>query len=306
MQEMDNFLPSVDLGGFVDRNGTRLVAAAPMVYSNFASHMFRTSDGQTWALLKRSEYGTLEIRNLSSGVVASISYGPSVQDYIGDSSTTLRFLTLEDTTFILNTGVPTAGAETAKSPRASAYLIVKKLTTAAQSFALSTGLGGASYQLVQNQANAISRDFAAFALQQKIAQNLPGLSAVMVASNIIRISGPQGIIDSCTFTNDWDESASQLIKDRVFAITDLRPVRPRQERMGRVQLRRRRRHQCQHRRVVYAHPGPPDGPLRLRGPDVRLGPQEDRGPRQQPAAGLHRPAPDGHVAVEGPALARLA
>jgi len=224
MQELNNFLPSVDIGGIVDRSGTTAIAALnPGLYTTGNHHFFRTTDGQRWVVLKRVESGALEVRNLVNGALASLSYGPYVQNYIG-SSQSLKFLSIADTTLILNPGVATQATVQAQPALTSCYLVVKKLSTAAQSFTVISSRGTAAWVLQANQGNIVTRDFVAMALTNTIAANMPGVAASRPAGNVIKMTGPVDVIASVVANNDFDSSAFQCIKGRVNAIADLPPT----------------------------------------------------------------------------------
>jgi hypothetical protein len=219
MQDLENFLPSVDLGGIADRTGTQnIVALTRGLYTAGAHHFFRTTDGQRWALLKRAESGALEVRNLVTGQVASVSYGAWVQGYIG-TSTDLRFLTLADTTFILNPAVVTQCTVSTVPTLTSCYIVVKKLSTAAQTFNVTSSVGHAAYTLTLN--NTLTRDFVTSALSGAIVAGLPGVAVARVAGNVIKLTASVSVIASVIATNDWDESAMSCIKGRVSATSDL-------------------------------------------------------------------------------------
>lgn len=221
MQELDNFLPSVDIGGIVDRTGTTgLLALPPGNYMSGNHHYFRTTDGQRWVVLKRAEFGQLEVRNLANGGAASIAVGPYVSNYIG-SSQSLKFLSIADTTLILNPAVPTSASVPGKPELTTCYVVVKKLTTAAQSFTVTSSQGSAAWTLAANQGNLVTRDFVALGLANNIASNMPGVAAFRVSGNVIRLSSTPAIIATVIAQNDWDESAMLCIKGRVQAITDL-------------------------------------------------------------------------------------
>ncbi|MDR6455500.1 phage nozzle protein [Variovorax paradoxus] len=224
MQELDNFLPSVDIGGWVDRSGTTGIAALnPALYAPGNHHFFRTTDGQRWVVLKRAENGALEVRNLVNGALASLSYGPYVQNYIG-SSQKLKFLSIADTTLILNPAVVSQVAVPPVPALESCYVVVKKLSTAAQTFTVLSSRGTATWVLQANQGNLVTRDFVAMALTNTIVANMPGVNAFRVAGNVIKVSAPADVIASLTASNDWDEAATLCIKGRVTALTDLPPT----------------------------------------------------------------------------------
>ncbi|WP_025135255.1 hypothetical protein [Achromobacter sp. DH1f] len=223
MQVLDNFLPSVDYAGFVDRSGTKLInALAGPNYADTGHHFFRTTDGRRWVLLRRMEPGAIEVRSLDTGILASLTLGPYVQGYIGTSTDSLRFLTISDTTLILNTSVAAQASAPPKPPLTSAYLVIKRTSTAAQSFTATSSAG--SGQVVLRQNSDTTRDFIALQLAQNIATGMPGVNTFRVAPNVIRVSGTAAVIGSLVFTNDWDDGAVVNIKGRVGALADLPPT----------------------------------------------------------------------------------
>lgn len=221
MQDLDNFLPSVDIGGCVDRTGTTTVSALPKAsYATGAHHFFRTTDGQRWVLLKKSEYGGVEVRNVDTGALASLNYGPGAQSYVGNGSG-LKFLTLSDTTFILNPSQVVQASVSSVPPLTSVYVVIRKLSSGAQTFTVTSSVGIAQWALLQGQGSIVTLDFIAMALMNTIAANMPGISVVPVASNVLKMSGPSNIMQTVTATNNWDESAMLCIKGRVTALSDL-------------------------------------------------------------------------------------
>lgn len=222
MQELDNFLPSVDYAGFVDRSGTRLVnALAGLNYTATGHHFFRTTDGSRWVLLRRTGTGNVEVRNMDTGIQASLVMGPYVQNYIGTSTDSLRFLTISDTTLILNTAVVSQANVSPKPELTTAYLVIKRTSTAAQTFTATSAAGSGQYYLKAN--SSTTRDAVALSLSQNIAAGMPGVTAFRVAANVIRVSGPAALIATLVFTNDWDDGATVTIKGRVGALSDLPP-----------------------------------------------------------------------------------
>lgn len=219
LEELDNFMPSVDLGGIVDRSGTTYVAAASdMQYQSSGSHFFRTTDGQRWNVTKRIENGQLEVRNADSGHIAALTYGPFVQNYIG-SSLNLKFLTISDTTLILNPNVVTTATIAAKPELSQCYVVIRKASSANQFYNVTSAVGTATFNAPAN--NGFSRDYIATQLAGLIAANMPGIVAYRVTGNTIRLTGSAANIASVMANNDWDESAVLLIKGRVSATGDL-------------------------------------------------------------------------------------
>lgn len=221
MEELDNFLPSVDLGAIVDRDGTRHIAGlSKSSYASSGHYFFRTTDGERWVLLRRVEAGELEVRNLTTGVAATLTYGPYVRGYIA-AQQNLRYLTLSDTTFILNPDVVVTASSAAKPALTECYVHIKRLSSAAQSFTVSSNLGSAAYTLALNAGTGVTRSFAALQLAASIQATQPGLTAWTVAPGVIKVSGAPEHIASVVASNDWDESAILLIKGRVSAASDL-------------------------------------------------------------------------------------
>ncbi|WPH18227.1 phage nozzle protein [Variovorax paradoxus] len=224
MQDLENFLPSVDIGGIVDRTGTRSTFAVSKagISSAQCHHFFRTTNGQRWVLMRREAYGQIEVRNVDTGEQASVSYAVGTQDYIA-GATNLQFMSLADTTIILNPGVVVTLNEPGRPALTACYVTVEKLSTAAQSFTIAGSNGIARWSLLQNQGNLVTRDFIAMALMNTVNQQMPGISATLVAGNVIRLSGDPGLIAAITASNDWDTTAMRLIKGQVSAISELPP-----------------------------------------------------------------------------------
>ncbi len=219
MEEIENYLPSVDIGGLVDRLGTRRIAALDrMTYMEGGHTCFRTTDGGQWVFLKRAEAGMCEVRNLVTGELAALTYGPFVQNYLG-SSTTLRFLTISDTVVILNTAKMVAATEVPKPAASRAYVAIKRLSTAYQSFYVNSIVGSAAV-VYDGTGGAKTRDWVASQLAAQLAANLPGIYVTRI-NNVIKMEGPANVIASITGSNDWDEAAMTLIKGRVAALADL-------------------------------------------------------------------------------------
>lgn len=219
MEDLENFLPSVDIGGIVDRAGaSAIIALPPGQYRPGNHHFFRTTDGTRWVLLKRAAFGQLEVRNLVNGAIAPIDYGIGVQSYIGDSEA-LKFLTITDTTLILNPTVVVRSSVAAKPAMTSCYVVVKRMTTAAQSFSVTSSAGVALVSFLLN--NTVSRDAAAMQLQTKIDATMPGVITSFVRPSVIKLSGTAEVIASVQVNNDWDGAAIQVIKGRVNSMADL-------------------------------------------------------------------------------------
>ncbi|KAF1049330.1 phage nozzle protein [Xylophilus sp.] len=220
MQELENFLPSVDYAGFVDRPGTRLVGALQGAnYATSGHHFFRTTDGQRWVVLRRAEAGSIEVWNVESGIQASLTVGPYVQSYIGSTTEGLRYLSLSDTTLILNTEVTVGSTVTAVTDLTAVYLVVRKTSTAAQIYRVTSEVGTASVTVASN--TSIGRDSIALQLATGITSSLPGATATLVAPNVIKVTASASILSSIVFANNWDEEAAYTIKGRVTATSDL-------------------------------------------------------------------------------------
>ncbi|OJB09074.1 hypothetical protein BGV52_15410 [Burkholderia ubonensis] len=220
MDEIVNFLPSVDIGGLADRVGTTCIAnlaAAP--YKAEGTHMFRTTDGQRWLFIRRADAGYPEIRNMSNGAAAEVTCGPFVQSYINAASR-LKFLSMSDTTLVLNTDIATRFiAPSVGITKTRAYAVIRKLSSNAQTFYLHSDAGSAS-TTYDGGGGVKTREWVAQKLMEQCIAKMPGLTISRVA-NVVRISGPEAIINTLNGGNDWDETAFVLIKGRVSAVGDL-------------------------------------------------------------------------------------
>ncbi|WP_458259372.1 phage nozzle protein [Burkholderia multivorans] len=220
MDEIINFLPSVEIGGLADRVGTACIAniaAAP--YKANGTYMFRTTDGRRWLFIRRADQGYPEIRNLDNGTPAEVTVGPFAQSYI-NTGEALKFLTLADTTLVLN---PSVTARFVAPPtgvtKTRAYAVIRKLPPNYQSFYLSSDAGSA-VQVYDGRSATQSREWVAQKLMEQCIARMPGLTFWRIA-NVIKIEGPENIIATLNGGNDWDEAAFVLIKGRVSAISDL-------------------------------------------------------------------------------------
>lgn len=220
MDEIINFLPSVDIGGLSDRIGTQCLAnLAASTYKQDGTYMFRTTDGQRWMFIRRNDLGYPEVRSLANGGLATLTVGPYAQSYI-NSATSLKFLTIADTTLVLNPAVTaTFAASTTPVTSTRAYFVVKSLAADYQTFYITSGSGSASV-VYDGTTVTHTREWVASQLQTLCAQNMPGLGVTRVA-NVLRFEGSADLIASITGGNDWSETAYTLIKGRVSALTDL-------------------------------------------------------------------------------------
>lgn len=220
MDEIINFLPSVDIGGLADRVGTSCLAnLSASLYKSNGTYMFRTTDGQRWLFIRRADQGYPEIRSLTNGAAATVTYGPYVQNYI-NSASVLKFLTIADTTLVLNTAVATSFSAPATGVNTTrAYFVVKALASNTQNFYINSSLGSASV-LYDGSNFTQTRDWVASQLQTQCAAKMPGIGVTRNA-NVIRFEGSADVIASLTGGNDWSETAYTLIKGRVGALTDL-------------------------------------------------------------------------------------
>lgn len=220
MDEIVNFLPSVDIGGLADRVGATCIAnLGAALYQSNGTYMFRTSDGQRWMFIRRADQSYPEIRSLTNGNAATVTYGPFVQNYI-NSASALKFLTLADTTLVLNTGVATRFVAPSTAITATrAYFVVKSLAASNQTFFINSTVGSASVNY-DGTSRTMTRDAVAAQLAASCAARLTGLT-VSRNANVIRLEGDANVIASITGGNDWSETAYTLIKGRVSAVSDL-------------------------------------------------------------------------------------
>lgn len=247
LQDLENYVPSVDIGGLVDRAGTRMVFALDK--ASYASagphHFFRTTDGQRWVLLRRTESGNFEVRNADTGAPASVTIPTNVKGYLGQSGGALRMLTIADTTLICNTAVTVAASEAPEVEKTTAFIYIKRMSSANQAWWVN-----ASYvECVTN--NRATREHVADALTQMINSGRqyinieddnrfiagpvtnpnPGLTAIRVGTNpsVVQVTGSPAQIDALFTRNTWDADAMVFIKHRVSATADLPPALPESE-----------------------------------------------------------------------------
>jgi hypothetical protein len=223
MHEIENFLPSVDIGGLVDRVGTSVISMlGSSVYQTSGHFMFRTSDNQRWVFLLKNQAGGgsgFEVRNLTNGATAEITVGPYVQSYVG-YSTNLRYLPIKDTVLILNPAVTARWNPVGQSGAGTRmYVTINKLSSSRQTFYLNSAVGSANV-VYDGSGGAKTRDWVAQQLQNSVGANMPGLGCSRI-NNVLKIQGPADIIGSILGGNDWDQTAMTIIKGRVTATSDL-------------------------------------------------------------------------------------
>lgn len=219
MDEIINYLPSVDIGGLADRVGSSYIAALGAgQYKTNNNFMFRTTDMQRWVFLSLLG-GGFEVRNLSNGTLASLTVGPWAQNYI-NGAPQLKTLQIADTVLLLSTATPAQCISTAGTPSASrAYYWVRKLSSVSQNFYVNTSTGSASFNY-DGSGGAKTREWVAQGLQAACQASLSGVTITRVGS-LLRFTGDPALIASLTGGNDWDETASVVIKGRVTNLTDL-------------------------------------------------------------------------------------
>jgi hypothetical protein len=228
-EDLVNSLPSVDLGGSQDRAGTVLVESLPRAnYSTGPHHFFRTTDGQRWVLLRVPGSASFEVRNWVTGAVAPVTVSPAAWNYLTIGGGNLKFLTIADTTLILNPAYTVEATESAVPALTTAYLVIRRTSSAQQQYVISgLGIGTAFVSLPYE--NRETRESVASALNQHIAitsgPSLQVTSQVLgKAPYVIKLTGSAAAIDALTARNSWDEGAVTLIKGRVSAEGDLPPA----------------------------------------------------------------------------------
>jgi hypothetical protein len=225
MDEIVNLIPSVEFGGLADRVGATSVGCWAAANFKTTDHfMFRTTDGQQWALVSGAASGTLSVVNITAQTLATVTVGPYVQQYLAvGSGDGLRFCQTEDTVLILNPNVTTRfNASTVSEPDTRCYIQIKKLGSNSQSFYVTGSMGSASYYY--DGANVTkTREYVADQLMQKIATGLPGLGITRI-QNVLKLTGTADQIASIAAGNDWDSTAIVLTKGRVTSLDDLPPV----------------------------------------------------------------------------------
>lgn len=219
MDEIINYLPSVDIGGLADRVGSSYIAAlGASLYKSNNNFMFRTTDGQRWLFLSL-QGGGFEVRNLVNGNLAALTVGPYVQNYL-NSAPKLKTLQIADTVLLLNTSAVTQSTSAAGKPSATrAYYWVRKLSSVSQNFYVNSAAGNASFNY-DGSGGVKTREWVAMNLQNACAAAMPSIGITRIGS-LLRFTGDPSVIASLTGGNDWDETASVVIKGRVSALTDL-------------------------------------------------------------------------------------
>lgn len=226
-ETIDNYLPTVDVGGLVDRAGTSLLWSAPRSsYLTGPHHFYRSTDGQRWVLLRRNASGEFEVRNADTGVSATLVMDPLASYYLrSGTGLKLKFLTIADTTLILNTEVTAAVTIAPVPQRTSAYVFVKRMSSAAQSLTVMRTNGGFA-KYTASDGNSDTRESAASKLANAV-NAAPALeitaSVVGHAPYLVRLTGTAEAIESLSARNSWDGDALVLIKHRVTATADLPP-----------------------------------------------------------------------------------
>jgi hypothetical protein len=226
--EVINLIPSVETGGMARAPGSDFLwSADSTLYQPTNHHFFRTTDGGSWALLQRIETGAFEVRNLVTGGVATLTVDPLSLVYLsaGDRSR-FRYLTIADTTLILNPATQVSVFSQAKPALSEVFIVVTRVSSAAQTYIVSAAGGGAAtYNLAVG--NAATRQQVAGALAAGIQQGL-GLtlsaSVVPQATNIVRVVGPAASLAQLQAENSFDPSAIQCIKGSVNSSGQLPPV----------------------------------------------------------------------------------
>ncbi|PPE71476.1 hypothetical protein IS481_12055 [Caldimonas thermodepolymerans] len=226
-EDLVNFLPAVDVGGAVDRPGTALVQS--LVKANYAAgphHFFRTTDGRRWVLLRGAAPSTLEVRNWDTGEVATLNMHPNVWSYLAAGTGDLKFLTISDTTLILNPAVTVTATESARPTLTVAYLVIRSVSSAKQAFIVSREAGPSATMALSN-GNTSTRETVATSLANAINSTSAlglGASTLGNAPYIIKLTGSAAAIEMVMARNDWDGGAVTLIKGRVNSTADLPPA----------------------------------------------------------------------------------
>lgn len=229
VETADNLYPSIDKGGLDRRPGTQL--SFWLTRSSYAAgpHLvFKTTDGQTWALLRSASPGQIEVRNFASGNVAALTSSVPAQNYLNvNGGARLKYMPIADTVLILNPDQTVAATESSVPGLTEVYFVVRRASSASQSYTISRSSGGAaSYGLASN--NTETRESVASALRTLAQTNLgpSGLTFSLVgqAPHIIKATGQASLLAELNCANSWDQDAIYAIKGRVSRTTDLPAV----------------------------------------------------------------------------------
>lgn len=226
-EDLVNYLPSVDLGGIEDRPGAVFLQSLPAVdYGPGPHHYFRTTDGQSWVLLRRAGSASFEVRNWDTGVLADLDIQNGVLGYLATGAGNyLRYLTVADTTLVLNPEVTVLAQQASTTPLTNAYIVVRRMSSATQAFFIKTTGGECTRNFGAD--NRDTRESVATGLLSELVLHPElGLAAALLANApyIIKVTGTESVIASLSARNNWDESAVLLIKGRVTAASDLPPA----------------------------------------------------------------------------------
>lgn len=228
LDEAENVYPSVDASGSPRRPGTR-VAFGGLFRPNYAQgphHFFKTTDGNRWVLLRRVG-GLIEVRNLYTGALATITTSPAAEGYLNAGTRDLKFLQIADTTLILNTSVTVQATVQAKPALDAVYLWVRRTSSAKQDF--TADIASIGYTVTESlpNNNDRTREQIAQALLTKLGTTWGplGINVALVPQQptIIKLTGRPDLLPEVGFRNSWDPAGVLLIKGSVPAASDLPP-----------------------------------------------------------------------------------
>lgn len=228
LREQINLYPSVGHSGAASRPGSflRFWKDSVRYKVDGHTHFFTTTDGRRWVLVQREIPGYIEVLNADTGQAADITIQAGAIPYLSTGGgQNLRFLSLADTTFILNRDVVVSATEAAKPPLTAIYIVVRRVSSARQTYRLSRATGGVVTHGLGKD-NSSTRAEVASAWANNIASQVANAWGITVgvvaqANHIIKITGPTAVLEEIQASNDWDESAILLIKGGVDSTSDL-------------------------------------------------------------------------------------
>lgn len=227
LKELVNLYPSVGHSGSVSRPGAVLRFWKNRVdYADGGrAHFFTTTDGRRWLLVQRATAGYIDVLNADTGAAASVTVQAGAVPYLSaGTGRNLRFLSLADTTFILNRDVKVTATTQAQPAMSAVYIVVRRVSSAAQLFKL-TRQNGAVLTHGLGKDNTATREDVAAAWCNNITSGSTGwgitASVLGQAAHVIKITGPVAVLNEIQASNTWDEAAVLVIKGAVSSSADL-------------------------------------------------------------------------------------
>lgn len=227
LKELVNLYPSVGHSGSVSRPGAILRFWKNRVdYADGGrAHFFTTTDGRRWLLVQRATAGYIDVLNADTGAAATVTVQAGAVPYLSaGTGRNLRFLSLADTTFILNREVTVTATTQAQPALSAIYIVVRRVSSAAQVYKL-TRQNGAVLSHGLGKDNSATREDVASAWCNNITSGSTGwdITATVLgqAAHVIKITGTTSVLNEIQASNTWDEQAVLVIKGAVSSSSDL-------------------------------------------------------------------------------------